>query len=100
MTVCLEGLENILRVGEAEKNLGKTDSVNVFAQAVEDAEGLDKIENLQNHDNSEIYERAVKILETFWPEDAEEGVANNDSAPAEPGFRFDSILPSGVFKFG
>ncbi|KAH9688201.1 Importin subunit alpha-1a [Citrus sinensis] len=67
VTVCLEGLENILKVGEAEKN---TDSdigdINQFAQLVEEAEGLEKIENLQSHDNNEIHEKSVKILETYW----------------------------------
>ncbi|MCD7470674.1 Importin alpha subunit (Karyopherin alpha subunit) (Serine-rich RNA polymerase I suppressor protein) [Datura stramonium] len=66
VTVCLEGLENILKVGEAEKNLGRTSDVNLYAQLIDDAEGLEKIENLQSHDNQEIYEKAVKILETGW----------------------------------
>ncbi|XP_020207943.1 importin subunit alpha-4 [Cajanus cajan] len=62
VTVCLEGLENILKVGEAEKSLGNTGDVNLYAQMIDDAEGLEKIENLQSHDNNEIYEKAVKIL--------------------------------------
>ncbi|KAK8532599.1 hypothetical protein V6N13_131912 [Hibiscus sabdariffa] len=66
VTVCLEGLENILKVGEAEKNLGHTGEVNLYAQLIDDAEGLEKIENLQSHDNNEIYEKAVKILETWF----------------------------------
>ncbi|KAJ8498001.1 hypothetical protein OPV22_008553 [Ensete ventricosum] len=65
ITVCLEGLENILKVGEAEKNLGVTGGTNPYAQLIEEAEGLDKIENFQSHDNTEIYEKSVKILETY-----------------------------------
>ncbi|CAA7017094.1 unnamed protein product [Microthlaspi erraticum] len=61
ITVCLEGLENILKVGEAEKALGNTGDANYFAQLIDDAEGLDKIENLQSHDNNEIYEKAVSM---------------------------------------
>ena len=64
VTVCLEGLENILKVGEAEKNLGRTGDANLYAQMIDDADGLEKIENLQSHDNNEIYEKVVKILET------------------------------------
>ena len=71
VTVCLEGLENILKVGEAEKVLGNTGGVNLYAQYIDDAEGLEKIENLQSHDNNEIYEKAVNILETYWLEDDE-----------------------------
>ncbi|CAI9778455.1 unnamed protein product [Fraxinus pennsylvanica] len=64
--ICLEGLENILKVGEAEKNQGNTEDVNVFAQMIVDARGLEKIKNLQTHDNSKICEQARKILEAYW----------------------------------
>ncbi|KAK9218743.1 hypothetical protein WN943_007380 [Citrus x changshan-huyou] len=67
VTVCLKGLENILKVGEAEKNMGTAiGNVNQHAQLVEKAEGLEKIENLQSHDGNEIHEKSVKILETYW----------------------------------
>ncbi|TXG70232.1 hypothetical protein EZV62_005167 [Acer yangbiense] len=68
VTVCLEGLENILKAGESDKSLGNTGGVNVCAQMIDDAEGLEKIENLQSHDNTEISEKAMKILETYWLE--------------------------------
>ncbi|KAL5700976.1 hypothetical protein ACHQM5_026364 [Ranunculus cassubicifolius] len=101
VTVCLEGLENILKVGEAEKNLGTTGDVNVYAQMIDEAEGLEKIENLQSHDNSEIYEKAVKILETYWLEDDDDTLPPGDAAQA--GFRFggnEVPVPSGGFNFG
>ncbi|KAI5067368.1 hypothetical protein GOP47_0017896 [Adiantum capillus-veneris] len=72
ITVCLEGLENILKVGEAEKDSGNTGGINIFAQIVDDAEGLSKIEELQTHDNTEIYDKAVKLLETYWQEEDDE----------------------------
>ena len=40
--------------------------VNQFAQLVQEAGGLDKIESLQNHSNNEIYEHAVTILDQFF----------------------------------
>ncbi|CAI9109335.1 OLC1v1009139C1 [Oldenlandia corymbosa var. corymbosa] len=43
---CLTALENILEVGEVEKNLGDTGSVNVFAKMIDEANGKEKIENL------------------------------------------------------
>ncbi|KAL8526330.1 hypothetical protein ACS0TY_015519 [Phlomoides rotata] len=64
VTVCLEGLDNYLRVGEAEK--GNTRGVNYFAQLIDEADGSKKIENLQTHDNTEIYEKAMRILEAYW----------------------------------
>ena len=65
--VILEGLENILETGEQLKlAYGK----NLYVAPIEQAGGLEKIENLQQHPNDEIYESAVKILERFF--DAEE----------------------------
>ncbi|OAY62624.1 Importin subunit alpha-1b [Ananas comosus] len=103
ITVCLEGLENILNVGEAEKNLGPTGGTNLYAQMIDEAEGLEKIEALQNHDNTEIYEKSVKILETYWlEEDDGEGMIPDDGTQ-NGGFSFGSenvSVPSGGFKFG
>ncbi|KAJ7955182.1 Importin subunit alpha [Quillaja saponaria] len=100
VTVCLEGLENILKVGEAEKNLGNSGDVNLYAQLIDDAEGLEKIENLQSHDNNEIYEKAVKILETYWLEDEDETLPPGDGT--QPGFSFggnELPVPSGGYNF-
>uniref|UniRef100_A0A5B7BD68 Importin subunit alpha n=1 Tax=Davidia involucrata TaxID=16924 RepID=A0A5B7BD68_DAVIN len=100
VTVCLEGLENILKVGEVEKNLGNTGDVNLYAQLIDEAEGLEKIENLQSHDNNEIYEKAVKILETYWLEDEDEQLPPGDTS--QSGFHFGGSelpVPSGGFNF-
>ncbi|KAJ4881179.1 Importin subunit alpha-2 [Raphanus sativus] len=100
ITVCLEGLENILKVGEAEKLTGNTGDVNFYAQLIDDAEGLEKIENLQSHDNSEIYEKAVKILETYWLEEEDETLPQGDISAQ--GFQFggnDAAAPPGGFNF-
>ncbi|CAL9107688.1 unnamed protein product [Musa textilis] len=101
VTVCLEGLENILKVGEAEKNLGATGGVSLYAQLIDEAEGLEKIENLQSHDNTEIYEKAVKILETYWMEEEDDAMPTGDAA--QTGFQFgnngQNTVPSGGFNF-
>ncbi|MCD7454355.1 hypothetical protein HAX54_024444 [Datura stramonium] len=97
VTVCLEGLENILKVGEAEK--ANTGGINYYAQLTDDAEGLEKIENLQSHDNNEIYEKAVKILETYWLEEEDETLPAGDGTQNEFNFGGNDIqLPSGGFK--
>lgn len=102
VTVCLEGLENILKVGEAEKNLGNTGDVNVYAQMVEDVEGLEKIESLQSHDNNEIYEKAVKILEAYWLEEDDDTMPPGDASQPDMQFGGNDLpaVPSGGFKFG
>ncbi|KAJ7973252.1 Importin subunit alpha [Quillaja saponaria] len=104
VTVCLEALENILKVGEADKEMGLNGGVNVYAQIIDDCEGLEKIENLQTHDNNEIYEKAVKILERYWTEDEEDDQNLPDGGiENQQGGTFGSSqpnIPSGGFKFG
>nr|GMD07283.1 importin subunit alpha-4 [Ipomoea batatas] len=104
ITVCLEGLENILKVGEADKEMGLNDGINLYAQIIDECEGSDKLEHLQTHDNQEIYEKAVKILEKFWSEEESEqqnigdGVDGNQQA-----FSFGENqpnVPPGGFQFG
>ena len=64
------------QVGELEKNLAAGGSgQNPYAALIDAAEGLDKIEELQNHNNEDIYEKAVSILENFF--DVEEGEVEN-----------------------
>ncbi|KAI4310380.1 hypothetical protein MLD38_035361 [Melastoma candidum] len=103
VTVCLEGLENILKVGEADKEMGLNGGVNLYGQIVDECEGLDKIESLQTHDNNEIYEKAVKILEKYWAEEGEEDVAPDGINGNEQPFGFGANqlnIPPGGFKFG
>ncbi|XP_058213912.1 importin subunit alpha-4-like isoform X2 [Rhododendron vialii] len=104
VTVCLEGLENILKVGEADKETGLNSGINLYAQMIDECEGLDKIENLQTHDNHEIYEKAVKMLERYWAEEDEEEHHVQDGIDRnQQGFNFGNAhpnLPAGGFKFG
>lgn len=100
VTVCLEGLENILKIGEADKESGNS-VVNVYAEIIDECEGLDKLENLQSHDNNEIYEKAVKILERYWVEEEEE--EHNVQDGTNQDFNFHTRHPNpppGGFKFG
>ena len=45
---------------------------NVHAMHVDDCGGLDKIDQLREHKNTDIYEKAVKILETYFGAEDEE----------------------------
>lgn len=105
VTVCLEGLENILKVGEADKEMGLNGGINVYAQMIDDCEGLDKIENLQSHDNNDIYEKAVKILEKYWSEDEEQNLPDatiEGENQQQQVFSFGNNqhnVPTGGFKF-
>jgi len=62
--VILEAVDNILFVGD---QLSKQNgSKNPYLQIMEEAETIEKLEDLQNHQNKEIYEKAVRILEVYF----------------------------------
>jgi len=74
ISVAIEGLENILKVGdhEAKQIEGGTNQMATF---IDEAEGLVKIENLQQHENHDIYEKAIKVLENYFGVEDEEDSA-------------------------
>ena len=56
---------------------------NPFAQLVDEAEGLEAIERLQHHESVEVYNMAVKLLETFFhPEQARPRRAHSPLSPS------------------
>ncbi|OXB66350.1 hypothetical protein CIB84_001652 [Bambusicola thoracicus] len=63
--VALNGLENILRLGEQEANQSGT-GINPYCSMIEEAYGLDKIEFLQSHENQEIYQKAFDLIEHYF----------------------------------
>ncbi|XP_043256443.1 importin subunit alpha-7 [Colletes gigas] len=67
--VALNGLENILRVGNQDAS---SNGVNQFAVLVEECFGLNKIEFLQSHQNIEIYQKAFNIIEQYFGSDEED----------------------------
>ncbi|PKI76121.1 importin subunit alpha-4 [Punica granatum] len=101
VTVCLEGLENILKVGEADKERGLNNGINSYAVVIDECDGLDKIEHLQTHDNNEIYEKAVKILEAYWAEEEVDDVGVGDGNVQPLSFGANQLnAPPGGFNFG
>lgn len=92
VTIALEGLENILRVGQDEAD--STGTHNQMSTYVAEAEGLTKIEDLQHHSNNDIYEKCVKILETYFGVDEEEELP--DIAPEMADGQFAFSAPTGM----
>uniref|UniRef100_A0A3Q3E7A1 Importin subunit alpha n=1 Tax=Hippocampus comes TaxID=109280 RepID=A0A3Q3E7A1_HIPCM len=75
--VALNGLENILRLGEQEaKQENHGTGINPYCSLIEEAYGLDKIEFLQSHENQEIYQKAFDLIEHYF------GVEDEDSSLA------------------
>ncbi|XP_068591525.1 importin subunit alpha-6 [Cebidichthys violaceus] len=73
--VSLNGLENILKLGEQEAKQNGT-GINPYCAHIEEAYGLDKIEFLQSHENLEIYQKAFDLIEHFF------GVEEEDASLA------------------
>jgi hypothetical protein len=70
LQVALNGLENILRLGEQEAK--ETGGPNPYAVIIEEVFGLDKIEFLQSHENMEIYQKAFDIIERYFGTEEED----------------------------
>ena len=70
LQVALNGLENILRLGEQE--VKTTGAANPYAVIIEEVFGLDKIEFLQSHENMEIYQKAFDIIERYFGTEEED----------------------------
>lgn len=68
--VALEGIENILNLGLQEAGV---EGVNKYALAIEQAEGLLKLDMLLNHPNLDISQRAGEIVDVFFVEDDDDG---------------------------
>ncbi|EME85735.1 uncharacterized protein MYCFIDRAFT_52824 [Pseudocercospora fijiensis CIRAD86] len=83
--VALDGLENILKVGDMDKEAQDGSSeppVNRFALFIEDCGGMEKIHDCQNNSNEEIYMKAYNIIEKYFSD--EDGDADvNDLAPPQ-----------------
>jgi importin subunit alpha-1 len=62
--VALDGLENILKVGEIDKEAAGPGGINQYAQFVEEAGGMVSIHNLQHHENLEIYKKCFYIMDS------------------------------------
>ena len=74
ITVCLEGLENVLKTGEAEETaLGEAEetagltntNANVYVGLIDDVDGWYKIKELKYHENTYVSEKAVKVFENY-----------------------------------
>jgi len=90
--VVLDGLTNIL------KNAGS--NVFVVAGEIEKCNGLDKIEQLQSHENEDIYKLAYDLIDNYFSEDQQDDASLLPKSGTD-GFNFgaDSNVPSSGFQF-
>ncbi len=91
--VFLEGFDNSFKVGQAKKDLSNNSGINFYACYIDEVEGLEKIKNMQTHDNNEIYKKEVKILETCWLEEDEDQIVTFVGNEQQCNFSFGSNQP-------
>uniref|UniRef100_A0A0A9XP06 Importin subunit alpha n=1 Tax=Lygus hesperus TaxID=30085 RepID=A0A0A9XP06_LYGHE len=90
--VALNGLENILRLGETDAKTHGT--VNPFAVIIEECYGLDKIEFLQSHENMEIYQKAFDIVDRYFGSEEDDATVAPDVKDGPDGSQFVFNPPS------
>lgn len=64
--ICLDGISNLLVTAE---KMNKREEMELI---IEECEGLEKIEELQKHDNEIVYNMALHIIERFFKDEDEE----------------------------
>eukprot|EP00049_Salpingoeca_infusionum_P019365 m.361567 g.361567 ORF g.361567 m.361567 type:complete len:533 (-) comp19687_c0_seq1:960-2558(-) len=82
--ISLDAIENVLKAGQLD------DGTNPCCDWIEEAGGVDALEELQDHLNEEVYEKALHLIETYYPED--DSAEDISCAPA--------TTASGHFGFG
>lgn len=103
--VALDGLENILKVGEMDKEAAGANSadaqVNRYALFIEEAGGMEKIHDCQNNANEEIYMKAYNIIERYFSDDEDAGADIEELAPQAnaQGYTMSNQQPQGQFNF-
>lgn len=60
IVIVIDGLNNILN---AARTMGEIERV---ALIIEENGGLDKLETLQHHENEEVYQKAISLIDTFF----------------------------------
>eukprot|EP00158_Paraphelidium_tribonemae_P004386 Partr_v1_DN26725_c0_g1_i2_m8865 putative Importin subunit alpha len=101
INVTLEGLENILKIGEEDKMTNGA-GTNAYALYVEEAGGMDIISDLQTHENAEIYKKAYSIIDRYFGDEEEVGELAPQVDASTGAFTFPSNMnvPQGGFTFG
>jgi len=96
VSICLDGLENILKLGSDTTLFGNT---NPFVQAIEECNGTAYLNDLMNHQNVGIYEKANAILDYFDNDNDIEDDIQPEENQNQFGFGAGANNFQGGFKF-
>jgi importin subunit alpha-4/3 len=78
LVVVLDGISNILKMAAANEQ-----DLDALTTQIEECSGLDKIENLQTHNNEEIYKLAFDIIDKYFSGEDLPNLPNNRSENQE-----------------
>lgn len=87
LMVALDALEALLKCDEKASGLLQVPKL------VDECDGLEKLEQLQEHENHAVYTKSVHIIETYFGSD-ESGDEGENLAPASDGTTFGFGLPA------
>ena len=88
--VALDGLENILKIGEQDKEALGPGATNQYAMYIEECGGMVAIHALQNHENFDIYKKCFYIMDKYFPDDEED---------QDTGIEAPQVNDTGAFAF-
>lgn len=101
--VALDGLENILKVGEMDKEASGegAEAINRYALFIEECQGMEKIHDCQTNANEEIYMKAYNMIEKYFSDDeaAAEGEVTEQAQGANGTFGFGTQGQAAGFNF-
>jgi importin subunit alpha-1 len=101
--VALDGLENILKVGEMDKEAAGDSAetnINQFALFIEECGGMEKIHDCQQNANEEIYMKAYNMIEKYFSDEDEAGDGEEPQAAGTNGtFGFGGQGQTSGFSF-
>ena len=101
--VALDGLENILKVGEMDKEASGegAEAINRYALFIEECQGMEKIHDCQTNANEEIYMKAYNMIEKYFSDDeaAAEGEVAEQAQGANGTFGFGTQGQAAGFNF-
>lgn len=83
--VCLGGLTNLAAVSELQE---------IVVLKIEESQGLDKIEELQNHEQETIYKLAFNLIDKYFSNEEDGGVTSSENA-----FTFTQVESAEQFNF-
>lgn len=100
--VALDGLENILKVGDLDKQAAGEgpESINRYALFIEECGGMEKIHDCQTNANEEIYMKSYNIIEKYFSDEDEQADDSMATGPQGPNGTYGFGAPNGAAQQG